>query len=428
MIVAIKNGIVIDPDGNERNLDIVVQNETIVEVGENLDTGNMPVIDAGGAYVLPGFIDTNCEICDPGYENIEDLSTATKSAAKGGFTSITGQPTTSPVVDNKTVVSYITGRSKKMSIVNVYVYGSLTMGCEGKHMAEIGEMVNAGVVAVSDGGKCVGDAALMRNIMRYSSMFNIPVITACEDASLSASGVVNEGKVATAYGLIGIPRAAEEIIVSRNIILSENTGCKLHISSVSTKGSVNLIREAKKKGINITCETQPHYFTLTEKSVEGYNTLAKVKPPLRTDEDVEAVIEGLCDGTIDVISSGHRPATIEGKNKEFDMASFGISSLETAFAVSYNALVATGKMTMGKLVEKMNTSPAKLLNLDNKCGLKAGNDADIVIFSGDEEYYINPANFASKAKFSPFGGTTVKGRVKYTIVAGEMVYIDDINY
>jgi len=426
MIMVIKNGIVIDSGLKEQKMDIMVQNESIIEVAPDIDEGGYPVVDASGCYVLPGFIDMNCEICDPGYENIEDLTTATRSAAKGGFTSITSQPTTKPVVDNKTVVNYIISRSAKLSMVNVFVYGSMTTDCAGSSMAEIGEMVNAGIVAISDGGKCVSDAALMRNIMRYSSMFDIPVITACNDESLSAGGVVNAGRVASAYGLKGIPRDAEEIMVARNIVFSENTGCKLHISSVSTKGSVYLIRQAKARGVHITCETQPHYFTLSEDMVEGYNTLAKVLPPLRTKEDIEAIIEGLIDGTIDVISSGHTPKTIESKNREFDSASFGISSLETAFSVSYDALVSTGKITIGNLINKMSTMPAKILNLENKSTISDGSDADLVIFSADADYHINPASFASKAKFSPYGGKTIKGQVKYTIVGGEMVYIADL--
>ena len=426
MIMIIKNGLVIGDDRKARKMDIMVQNQSIIEIAPNIDEGGYPVVDAVGCYVLPGLIDMNCETCDPGYENIEDLTTASRSAAKGGFTSITSQPTTNPVVDNKTVVNYITGRSAKLSTVNVYVYGSMTKECEGKAMAEIGEMVNAGIVAISDGGKCVDNAALMRNIMRYSSMFNVPVITTCNDENLSAGGVINAGKVASAYGLKGIPRDAEEIMVARNIILSENTGSKLHISGVSTKGSVDLIRQAKIRGVRITCETQPHYFTLSENAVEGYNTLAKVMPPLRTDGDIQAIIEGLTDGTIDIIASGHTPKTIESKNKEFDMASFGISSLETAFAVSYNALVATGKLTIGDLLDKMSVTPAKILGLENKGSISDGSDADLVIFSADDEYYINPANFASKAKFSPYSGKSVKGRIRYTIVGGKMVYIADI--
>ena len=426
MIMVIKNGIIIDKNGQETKMDIMVQNQSIIEVAPNIDEGGYPLIDAAGHYVLPGFIDMNCETCDPGYENIEDLVTATRSAAKGGFTSITSQPTTNPVADNKTVVSYISAQSARRSMVNVYVYGSMTKECQGKSMAEIGEMVNAGIVAVSDGGKCVCNTALMRNIMRYSSMFNIPVITACDDESLSAGGVINAGKVASAYGLKGIPRDAEEIMVARNIILSENTGCKLHISTVSTKGSVDLTRQAKARGIHITCETQPHYFTLSENMVEGYNTLAKVRPPLRTDEDIQAIIEGLIDGTIDVISSGHSPKTPESKNREFDIASFGISSLETAFSISYDALVSTGKLALSDLINKISVMPAKILGLENKGSIADGSDADLVIFSADGGYCINPAEFASKAKFSPYSGKTVKGQVKYTIVGGEMVYMADL--
>jgi len=235
--------------------------------------------------------------------------------------------------------------------------------------------------------------------MRYSSMFNIPLITTCEDAALSEGGVVNAGKVASAFGLKGIPRESEEIMVARNIILSRNTGRGIHISKVSTRGSVELIREAKAKGVKITCDTQPHYFTLTEDNVDGYNTMVKLKPPLRTWEDVEAVVEGLIDGTIDVISSGHTPATIESKHKEFDMASFGISALETAFAISYVALVSSGKMKLGQLLDKFHKHPADILLLKGKQGVKVGADGDLVIFAPKEENFISPVSFASKDKF-----------------------------
>jgi len=428
-MMLIKNGIVIDENGDELPRDVLV-GKTILEIGEsieppkNSDTYHV-IIDAAGAYILPGFIDMNCEICDPGYENIEDLSTVTRSAAKGGFTSITSQPNTSPIVDNKTVVNYIISRAAQLSMVNVHVYGSMTVGGEGHKIAEIGEMVNAGIVALSDGGKCVTDTALFRNIMRYSSMFNIPLITTCEDKALSQGGVVNAGKVASAFGLKGIPAEAEEIMVARNIILSKSTGRSIHISKVSTAGSVELIREAKAKGIKITCDTQPHYFTLTEDNVDGYNTLVKLQPPLRTWEDVDGVIEGLIDGTIDVISSGHTPTTIESKHREFDMASFGISALETAFAISYVALVSTGKMKMNQLIAKFNKHPAEILLLKGKTGVAPGGDGDLVIFAPGEENFISPQSFASKAKFSPFGGMMVMGKVKYTVVGGEVVYIAD---
>jgi len=428
-MMLIKNGIIVDENGAESAQDVLV-GKTILEIGNNIEPPSdldsyHVIIDAAGAYIMPGFIDMNCEICDPGYENIEDLSTVTRSAAKGGFTSITSQPNTKPIVDNKTVVNYIISRAAQLSMVNVHVYGSMTVGGEGEKIAEIGEMVNAGIVALSDGGKCLSDAALLRNIMRYSSMFNIPLITTCEDAALSEGGVVNAGKVASAFGLKGIPRESEEIMVARNIILSRNTGRGIHISKVSTRGSVELIREAKAKGVKITCDTQPHYFTLTEDNVDGYNTMVKLKPPLRTWEDVEAVVEGLIDGTIDVISSGHTPATIESKHKEFDMASFGISALETAFAISYVALVSSGKMKLGQLLDKFHKHPADILLLKGKQGVKVGADGDLVIFAPKEENFISPVSFASKAKFSPFAGMMVMGKVKYTVVGGEVVFIAD---
>ncbi|MDR2898928.1 MAG: dihydroorotase, partial [Clostridiales bacterium] len=366
MRMIIKNGFIVDGNNEETPVNILLGDGVILEIGENLDYEHIPTVDAEGGIILPGLIDMNCDICDPGYENKEDLASVSKSAAKGGFTSITASPVTNPVVDNKTVVNYIITKSARQSIVNTYIYGSMTAGCNGEKMAEIGEMVAAGIKAVSDGHKSVMDASLMLNIMSYSKMFDIPVITMCEDRDIAKGGVMNMGAVATANGLKGIPAAAEEAILARNIILAKTSGCRLHISEISTKGSVYLIRRAKELGINITCETQPHYFTLTEDCLEGYNTFAKVNPPLRAKDDADAIIEGLCDGTVDIISSGHSPQTLESKNMEFDMASFGISSLETAFPMAYNALVASGKMSVNSLVEKMSKAPAKILKLKSK--------------------------------------------------------------
>ena len=269
------------------------------------------------------------------------IVSASRAAIKGGFTTITCQPDTNPSVDNKTVVNYIKSTSAQKSLVNIYPYGSMSVDCKGEVMAEIGEMVKAGIVGVSDGGNSISDSFLMRNILLYLKMFDIPAITTCSDNSISRKGVMNSGNISTSIGLNGIHREAEEIIVARNLILAKYVNARLHISSVSTAGSVQLIRDAKIKGINVTCETQPQYFTLTEDNVRGYNTLAKVNPPLRTACDIEEIKKGIVDGTIDIISSGHTPNTFESKQKEFDVASFGISSLETAFYISYKYLVET---------------------------------------------------------------------------------------
>lgn len=421
MRLIIKNACIPHKDGREEIKSIAVEDGKIVEISEKIENGDS-FVDAEGNFVLPGLIDMDCNICDPGYENKEDILSVSKAAARGGFTSITCQPNTLPVIDNKTVVNYIISKSKKQASTNIYVYGSMTRGMECREMAEIGEMVNAGIVGLSDGGISIPNAFLMRNILTYSKMFGIPVIAMCQDNDIARDGVANSGRISTAYGLKGIPKEAEETYVARNIILAEHTRARLHISSVTTKGSVELIRMAKKKGINITCETKPHYFTLTDESIKGYNTFAKVSPPLRSKEDVEAIKEGLLDDTIDVISTGHSPDTIESKDTEFDLASFGISSLETAFSISYDALVSKGLMTMGHLCEKFCKNPAEILKINGKGRIKEGYDGDIIIFNKNKSYYILPEKFVSKAKYSPYSGSEICGKLVYTIVKGEIVY------
>lgn len=418
----VKNGRIIGRDFNShKRLDIYMENGIIRKIGENLEENEAEVLDADGKYILPGFIDMHCNVCDPGYEYIEDIETASCSAAKGGFTSITCEPNTNPAIDNKTVVEYIVSKSKEYSLVNIFPYGSMSVGCLGEHMAEIGEMHEAGIVGIADGGRSIMNASFLANVFRYSKMFDMPVLTHCEDKNLAGKGVMNEGYMSTSLGLLGIPKEAEEVIVTRNIILAEGMGAKLHIANVTTKGSVQLIREAKKRGTRITCETSPHYFLLTEEAVENYNTLAKVKPPLRTKEDVKAIIEGILDGTIDVITSGHSPTKLTDKNKEFDNADYGISAFETAFALSYTKLVEQQKVPLSKLVELLSTKPAKILGLNKKGRIAEGMDGDLVVVDLNEKYTINPQKFVSKAKFSPFAGKEVKGKVICTIVGGRIL-------
>ena len=418
----IKNGKVIGKNfEHQKYLDIYIENGVICKIGENLEEEGAEIFNAEGKYVLPGFIDMHCNICDPGYEYIEDIETASCSAAKGGFTSITCEPNTNPTIDNKTVVEYIVSKSKEYSLVHIYPYGSMSVGCLGEHMAEIGEMHQAGIVGIADEGFSVVNASFLANVFRYSKMFDMPVITHCEDKSLAGKGVMNEGYVASSLGLSGIPKEAEEVIVARNIILAEGIGAKLHIATVTTKGSVQLIREAKKRGTHITCETSPHYFMLTEEAVGDYNTLAKVKPPLRTKEDIEAVLEGIMDGTIDVITSGHRPTKLTDKNKEFDNADYGISAFETAFSLSFTKLVEEGNVTLQKLTELFSSKPAQILGLHKKGEIAEGMDGDLVIVDLEEEYEINPQTFVSKAKFSPFAGKKVKAKIIGTIVGGRIL-------
>ncbi len=419
----IKNGFVM-AEGIDMNkpADVLIKDGKISKVGYSLKCDDAEIIDASGTYVFPGLIDMHCTICDPGHESVEDIETASMSAARGGFTTIVCNPDTDPVVDNKTVVEYIITKSREYSHVNIYPYGSMTIGCKGERLSEIGEMMRAGAVGIADGDLTVENASLMRNIFIYSKMFDAPVITHCEDTALSGVGVINEGRVSTLLGLEGMPREAEDVIVARNIVLAENTGARLHIAHISTKGAVEQIRQAKKKGVNVTCETCPHYFTLTEDAAMQYNTYAKVIPPLRTKEDTEAIIEGIADGTIDVIASGHMPVRIEHKQREFDTAAYGISSFETAFALSYTALVRSGVITLEQLVEKMSKNPAEILRFGSKGEIKAGCDADITIIDLEKEYTIEPSKFYSKAKFTPAKGLTVSGVTTHCIVGGKSVF------
>ena len=419
----IKGGFVVS-DGIDitKPADVLIEGDKIKSVGYSLDVKVDKITEAAGLYVYPGFIDMHCTVCEPGHESVEDMETASVSAARGGFTTIVCIPDTEPAVDNKTVVEYIITKSREYSKVNIYPYGSMTIGCKGEKASEMGEMIRAGAVGIADGDLTVENAQLMRNIFVYSKMFDVPVITHCEDRALSGTGVINEGRVSTILGLRGMPREAEDIIVARNVVLAESTGARLHIAHISTKGAVDIVRRAKARGVNVTCETCPHYFTLTEEAAMQYNTYAKVIPPLRTEADTKAIIEGLADGTIDVIASGHMPTRIEHKQREFDRASYGISAFETAFSLSYTALVRTGILSESQLADKMSKNPAEILNFKTKGKIKAGNDADIVIMDINNEYVIEPSEFYSKAKFTPAKGKRVYGNTVSCIVGGNVAF------
>jgi len=423
--ILIKNGLLLNKEGIEIIGDILIQDSVILEISDTIEDAKADTIDVKQRYVLPGLIDMHCCICEPGYEHKEDISSVSKSAVKGGYTSICCLPDTNPVIDNKTVVNYILSRSREISKVNIFPYGSMTKGCKGEEIAEIGDMKEAGIAAISDGDVSVQDAGLMRNILLYSRMFDIPVISFCEDAGLSRGGVMNRGEASTLMGLNGIPREAEEVIAARNILLAKYTGARLHIPLISTKGTVELIRIAKNMGVRLSCDTAPRYFTLTEDAVSSFNTLAKTRPPLRTQEDVEAIVHGLADGTIDAIVSGHAPEAYESKRVEFDRASYGFSAIETAFALSYEALVQTGLLPLPELIKRMAETPAWLLGLEEKGELRPGADADLIVVDTNDCYTINSAHFASRAKYSPYDGKEVKSKVIMTIVGGEVVYLND---
>ena len=426
MKLLIKNGHVIDPKtGLNEITNILIENDKIIDIGSSIEDTANDFIDAEGLFVIPGLIDAHCHLRDPGFEYKEDIETGTRSAAKGGFTSIACMPNTNPVIDNESVITYIKEKSRQDGYVNVYPIGAISKGLKGEVLAEIGEMKFAGAVALSDDGKPVKSSSLMKKALMYSSMFDITVISHCEDMSLVEDGVMNEGYNSTIMGLKGIPAAAEETMIARELILAEYTGVPVHIAHVSTKLGVSLIRDAKKRGIKVTCETCPHYFSLTDDACLGFNTFAKVNPPLRTQADVEAVIEGLKDGTIDVIATDHAPHHPDEKNVEFNLAANGMVGFETALPLAVTYLYHSGQLTMNQLITKMTVNPASILGL-TKGSIEIGKTADITIFNPDEEFTVDISKFASKSKNSPFDGFKLKGVVKDTIVGGKIIVRDGI--
>jgi dihydroorotase len=426
MKLLIKNGHVVDAKtGRNEICDILAADGKVVEISAHIDDDGCEVIDATGKHVLPGLVDAHCHLRDPGYEYKEDIVSGAKSAAAGGFTSIACMPNTSPAADNESVIKYIINKAKQEACVNVYPIGAITKGRNGMEIAEIGELKFAGAVALSDDGNPVLSSSLMKKALLYASMFDLNIISHCEDTDLAEEGVMNEGYLSSIMGLKGIPAAAEETMVARDLTLSGYLGIPVHIAHVSTAISVGLIRDAKKRGVKVTCETCPHYFSLTEEACEGYNTNAKVNPPLRTANDVKAVIDGIADDTVDIIATDHAPHHEDEKNVEFSLAANGMVGFETALPLAITKLVKPGIITLSKLVEKMSLNPAKLLNI-NKGSLEAGSDADITIIDAGEEITVDVEKFRSKSKNSPFGGMKLTGSVWGTIVNGRPVLLNKV--
>ncbi|MCK5757715.1 MAG: dihydroorotase [Clostridiales bacterium] len=422
MKILIKAGHVVDPS-NKLNevLDVVVKNKKISEVGQNL-TGKFDItIFAEGFHVFPGLVDAHCHLREPGLEYKEDIASGTKAAAKGGFTAVACMPNTKPVADNDAVIKFIVDKAAECGHTKVYPIGSITKGSDGTQLAEMGFMKEAGAVAVSDDGRPVENADVMRKALEYSKDFSLPVISHCEEMSLTEKGSMNEGFLSTTMGLKGIPSIAEEIQVAREVLLAEYTGVPVHIAHISTEGSARIIREAKSRGVAVTCETCPHYFSLTEAECEGFNTNAKVNPPLRNESDRQAIIEAIKDGTIDMIATDHAPHHRDEKNVEFQYAANGISGFETALAAAYTYLVKPGRITIEKLVELMSLNPAAFLNKETG-GIKVGALADITIVDLNSEVTVNGDEFISKGKNTPFTGKKLNGQAMFTIVDGKITY------
>jgi len=421
MNLLIKGGRVIDPtQGLDEVMDVLVEKGVVKELGKGLAApSGAEVVDASGKCVVPGLIDMHVHLRDPGLEYKEDIVTGTKAAAAGGFTSVCCMPNTKPVIDNKAIASYIINKAKSEGFCNVFPVGTITYGMNGERMSEMGELKEAGCVAVSDDGKPVANAELMRRSLEYARGMGIMVISHAEDLSLVGEGTMNEGFTSTEIGLKGIPRVAEDIATARDVMLAEYTGSPIHIAHVSTKDSVRIIRDAKARGVKVTCETAPHYFTLTDDAVRGYNTNAKMNPPLRETDDVAAIKEGLKDGTIDCIATDHAPHHLDEKDVEFNEAMNGIIGLETSLPLSL-ALVEEGVFTLKQLVEKMSCNPSRILGI-GRGTLKVGAIADITVFDASTEWTVEADKLSSKSKNSPFLGWKVKGAAVATIVEGKLV-------
>ena len=422
MSLLIKGGRVIDPSQNiDGVMDVLVVDGVVKELGPGLVApAGAEVVDAAGKYVTPGLIDMHVHLRDPGLEYKEDIVSGTRAAVAGGFTSVCCMPNTKPCIDNKAVTSYIINKAKAEGFCNVFPVGNITYGMNGERMAEMGELKESGCVAVSDDGKPVCNSELMMRSLQYAKGIGIMVISHAEELSLVGQGTMNEGYVSTELGLKGIPRVAEDIATARDIMLAEYTASPIHIAHVSTKGAVRIIREAKARGVKVTCETAPHYFALTDDAVRGYNTNAKMNPPLREADDVAAIKAGLADGTIDCIATDHAPHHIDEKDVEFNEAMNGIIGLETSLPLSLK-LVEDGVLTLNQMVEKMSCNPSKILSL-GRGSLKAGAVADITVIDPSATWTVEKDRLASKSKNSPWLGATMKGCAVCTIVSGKTVF------
>jgi dihydroorotase len=421
--ILIRAGRVIDPSRNmDETADVYLRDGKVAGVGRNLGTPDgAQVIDAAGYVVSPGLIDLHVHLREPGQEDLETVATGAMAAAAGGFTAVCAMPNTDPVCDNQGVVGFIKAQAQRAGKARVYPIAAISVGQKGQQLAEFGELVGAGAVAVSDDGKPVVSSHLMRTALEYAQTFGIPVADHCEDPTLSAGGAMHEGLVSTRLGLKGIPSAAEEIMVARDILLAELTGGHVHLCHMSTRGSVELIRRAKEKGLRVTAEACPHHFSLTHEACEGYDTNAKMNPPLREAEDREAIRQGLKDGTIDVVATDHAPHHYDAKEREFDDAPNGIIGLETALGLSISELVSTGLLTLPQLVNRMSTLPARIFGLPGGT-LAAGSPADVTIFDPAERWTVDPKQFFSKSRNTPFRGRQLTGRARVTIVRGQVAY------
>jgi dihydroorotase len=421
--IVLRGGRVVDPDqGIDDILDVRLADGLVAEVGPDLETDeSVDVRDAAGLVVAPGLIDLHVHLREPGGEHKETIHTGAWAAAAGGFAAVCAMPNTDPPTDDPATVGYVAAQGRRAGAARVYPVGAISVGQQGERLALVGEMVDAGAVGITDDGRPVSDSGLMRLALEYAGTFGIPVASHCEDLALSRGGSMHEGIVATRLGITGIPAAAENVMIARDLLLAELTGGRLHIQHVSTRQGVELIQAAKARGIAVTAEATPHHFTLTHEAVIGYRTEAKVNPPLRTADDVDAVRQAIRDGILDCIATDHAPHHYDEKEQAFEDAPFGLVGLETALGLGITELVGTGVLDLPGLVERMSTAPARAFNLPGG-SLRPGAPADVTVFDPAERWTVDATAFVSKSRNTPFAGRSLTGRNRMTIVGGRVVW------
>lgn len=421
----LKGGTLIDPaSGINGQRDLLIENGRVVKVGQDLPVDGARVLEVPrGTVVVPGLIDMHVHLREPGQEHKETVATGTASAVAGGFTAVACMPNTDPVNDHAGITGYILAKAAEAGLARVYPIGAVSMGSKGEQLTEIGELHRAGCVAISDDGRPVASALLMRRALEYAGMFDMPVIDHCEDASLKGDGVAHEGARSSMLGLKGLPAVAETLIVDRGILLSEVTGSRFHVAHMSVSTALRSVRDAKARGVRVTCEVAPHHFCLTDDALEGYDTNTKMNPPLREAHDVEAMLTGLADGSVDVIATDHAPHHADEKALEFDRAPFGIVGLETAVPICLDRLVHRGLVKLPRLIEMLSVNPARILKVDGGT-LAEGSVADITLLAPDLDVRIDASRLVSKSKNTPFDGWELKGAAAATIVGGRIVYLN----
>lgn len=421
MKLLLKSGRVVNPATNFNDMvDILIEDEKIVKIGADLQSDDAEIFDATGLIIAPGLIDMHVHLREPGQEAKEDIGSGTRAAAAGGITTVACMPNTSPVIDNSVLVQGIAQRAQQDGVVKVKVVGALSKGQEGKELAEIGDMLEAGAVAITDDGHYVDSAKLLMNGLDYIARYDLPIISHAEDNTLTEDGVMHEGAVSAMLGMKGRPAVAEDIAVSRDILLAEYTNARIHIAHISSKGAVELVRQAKKRGVKVTAEVTPHHLTLTDEEIKNFNVAAKVCPPLRSKDHVQAMIEGLKDGTIDAIVTDHSPHAFEEKDREFKFAPNGFTGMETSLGVILTNLYHTGIMTIDEIIEKMSVAPAKILKLDAG-NIEIGKIADLTVIDPEKTWKVDSNKFYSRGKFTPYDGVELKGKAVATIVNGKIV-------